>query len=172
MPLARIAALEAHVHALQDQITSMVESNTAYHRKVEGFFVTLGDKIAAVLSTSEHGHVHHEQVQTEPTEEQVQAVLEESFKVIFSLNVTPNAMFKMYIESHDHPVNPNGVVLMGREHPDQEFAMLEANDGGVSVYLADKYRSTCPEPNQWSFVELYRVTDTPVDESSVLTQAK
>lgn len=105
-----------------------------------------------------HDHDHHHHAPAEP-----QLV----FKVYQGL--TDNSMYRIYQDAFDHPVNPGQIhIHTRRELGSNQFDDLDVDEALAALLTHEFQQQTGGTVNVAFYVEVYRASAEPIDETSVI----
>lgn len=105
-----------------------------------------------------HDHDHHHHAPAEP-----QLV----FKVYQGL--TDNSMYRIYQDAFDHPVNPGQIhIHTRREMGSDKFDDLDVDEALATLLTHEFQQQTGGTVNVAFYVEVYRASAEPIDETSVI----
>ncbi|MCO6704918.1 hypothetical protein [Streptomyces sp. CHB9.2] len=105
-----------------------------------------------------HGHDHHHE---EPQAPQL------VFKVFERL--TENTMYRIYQDAYDHPINPGKVhIHTRRELGSDQFEVLDVDENLAALLTHEFQHQTGGTVNVAFYVEVYRTSAEPIDDSSFI----
>lgn len=105
-----------------------------------------------------HGHDHHHEEHQAP-----QLV----FKVFERL--TENTMYRIYQDAYDHPINPGKVhIHTRRELGSDQFEVLDVDENLAALLTHEFQHQTGGTVNVAFYVEVYRTSAEPIDDSSFI----
>ena len=89
------------------------------------------------------------------------------FKVYEAL--TENTMYRIYQDAYDHPINPGKVhIHTRREVGLDQFDALDVDENLAALLVNEFQSQTGGTVNVAFYVEVYRSSDQPIDESSFI----
>jgi hypothetical protein len=105
------------------------------------------------------GHLNHDHDHQAPPAPQIMFTFLEALSV--------NSMYRVYLDGPDHPICPNQLNIHTRRDGEDVFDSAPVEPIMVELLTREFAAQVGQVPNKVYFVEVHRLTDEPVDETSV-----
>lgn len=108
------------------------------------------------LNALQHGHHHHDEAPAAP-------------EIVFTFleAMSLNTMYRVYQDAADHPICPNQLNIHTRRDGEDVFDSVAVEPVLVELISREFATKIGQVPNKVYFVEVHRLTDEPLDDSSV-----
>lgn len=143
----RVAHLEKRIDFLENTIMSAIRDLSMNVNQMHRTQLNAIDQLG-------HGHVHQE-----PPAPQILFTFLEA--------QSANSMYRVYQDGPDHPICPNQVNIHTRRDDEDVFDAVPVDPIMVELLNREFAAQVGQVPNKVYYVEVHRLTDEPVDETSV-----
>jgi hypothetical protein len=142
----RLARLEQRQDALENTIMSAIRDLS----------MAVNQMHRTQLNALEHGLAHGHDHQPAP-----------EIQFTFLEQLSLNSMYRVYQDAADHPICPNQLNIHTRREGTDVFDSLPVEPALVELISREFAAQIGEVPNKVYFVEVHRLTDAPIDETSV-----
>lgn len=143
----RLAALEQRQDALENSIMSAIRD----------LAMNVNQMHRTQMDALQNGHHHHDH----------HAPAQPTIVFTFLEALSLNTMYRVYMDGPDHPICPNQLNTHTRREGTDVFDALPVEPALDQLILEAFAAQVGSVPNKVYYVEVHRLSDEPLDESSV-----
>lgn len=157
----------------QQRPASTAERLSAIEKRLDGLEHTLLDGIRSLgLAVSQMISLRQSEAISQDVHHVHEAPAQPQLVFEFKQSLTDNTMYRVYQDAHDHPVTPSHIhIHTRRDLGSSNFDNVDVDENLRALMIHEFQHKTGGAINAAFFVEVYRETTAPVDQSSFLKAA-